>query len=138
MPFSPAEIALALFTFFNVARLLAYLPQIVRIGRDRGGAEAVSCSSWGLFGASNLSTVAYALLVVEDWGMAAVFAVNAVCCFAICVLTVWKRLQHANPARTLAAPRHTGCAAPWQQPPTRDRSSISAAFPAGAHHRRAA
>jgi uncharacterized protein with PQ loop repeat len=91
MPMTPAEVALVVFTACNTARVFAYLPQIVKISRDTQGATAISYMTWGLFGVSHLSTVAYAVLVVNDWRMAAVFAANTVCCVIIVGLTAWKR-----------------------------------------------
>jgi len=91
MPLTPADAALIVFTACNTARVFAYLPQIVRISRDSQGATAISYATWTLFGVSHLSTVAYAILVVDDWRMAAVFAANALCCVAIVSLTAWKR-----------------------------------------------
>ena len=91
MPVAPAEIALVVFTACNTARVFAYLPQIVKISRDTQGATAISYTTWVLFGVSHLSTVAYAILVVDDWRMAAVFAANTGCCAIIVGLTAWKR-----------------------------------------------
>jgi uncharacterized protein with PQ loop repeat len=91
MPMTPADVALVVFTACNTARVFAYLPQIVKISRDTQGAAAISYMTWGLFGVSHLSTVAYAVLVVDDWRMAAIFAANTVCCVAIVGLTAWKR-----------------------------------------------
>lgn len=91
MPVAPADIALVVFTACNTARVFAYLPQIVKISRDTQGATAISYTTWILFGLSHLSTVAYAVLVVDDWRMAAVFAANTGCCAIIVGLTAWKR-----------------------------------------------
>ncbi|WP_262272416.1 hypothetical protein [Microvirga yunnanensis] len=91
MPVAPADVALVVFTACNTARVFAYLPQIVKIGRDTQGATAISYTTWILFGVSHLSTVAYAILVVDDWRMAAVFAANTLCCVLIVGLTAWKR-----------------------------------------------
>jgi hypothetical protein len=38
--------------------------------------------TWFLFLLAHLSTVAYALINRSDWGLAACFAINAVCCVA--------------------------------------------------------
>jgi hypothetical protein len=86
-----AEIALALFAICNSVRVFAYVPQIVAVARDRAGASAISYTTWGLFAVSHLSTVTYAVLVVDDWRMAAVFIANAFCCLVIVGLTAWKR-----------------------------------------------
>jgi uncharacterized protein with PQ loop repeat len=91
MPLTPADAALLVFTACNTARVFAYLPQMIKIGRDTQGAAVISYTTWSLFGLSHLSTVAYAILVVDDWRMAAVFAANTLCCVAIVGLTAWKR-----------------------------------------------
>ncbi len=92
-PMTIAEAALFLFAGCNFLRVLAYVPQIVRIAGDREGAKAISYATWILFTLSNLSTVAYALAAVQDAVMALVFAGNALSCFAVVVLTAWKRRQ---------------------------------------------
>jgi len=99
---SAAEIALLVFTACNSARVLAYIPQIVKIGRDTGGAQAISCWTWGLFGASHLSTVAYAVLTLSDLRLAAVFLANAACCGTVMGLTFYKRRRFSP--RATAAP----------------------------------
>ena len=91
MPITPADAALGVFTLCNTARVFAYLPQMIKIGRDTQGATAISYTTWALFGVSHLSTVVYAVLVVDDWRMAAVFAANTLCCLVILGLTAWKR-----------------------------------------------
>lgn len=91
MPVTPADVALAVFTICNTLRVFAYLPQIVKISRDTQGANAISYTTWALFGLSHLSTMAYAIWVVNDWRMAAVFAANTLCCITILGLTAWKR-----------------------------------------------
>lgn len=86
-----ADFALNAFTFFNAARVLAYVPQLLRIARDREGAKAVSCATWVLFAVSHLSTIGYALAVAPDPMMVMVFSANAAGCTCIIVLTILKR-----------------------------------------------
>jgi hypothetical protein len=85
------EIAITIFSVSNCVRVIAYVPQILRVVRDREGATAVSCITWLLFSLSHLSTVAYALLVTSDWRIAVIFAANSLCCLIIIGLTVYKR-----------------------------------------------
>lgn len=85
------EIALVLFTACNSVRVLAYVPQIAAVVRDRNGASAISCTTWGMFAVSHFSTVVYAHLVLLDLRMAAIFAANTVCCVLIVGLTAHKR-----------------------------------------------
>ena len=86
-----SEISLILFAVCNSARVFAYLPQMIRIGRDRSGVAAVSCATWLLFAISNVSTAGYGLLHLGNWQMAVVFGANAACCSTIVGLTLFKR-----------------------------------------------
>jgi uncharacterized protein with PQ loop repeat len=120
---TPADVALGLFTLCNTMRVFAYVPQIVRIRQDQQGASAISYTTWGLFLISNLSTVAYGLLVVNDWRLVAVFAANTFCCVAILGLTAWKRAVF-KAARQLASVS-SGSPSPIQDTVTRaDRDLI--------------
>ena len=87
------DLVVTVFAASNSIRVLAYIPQVVRLVRDCDGARSVSCLTWGLFAVSNLTTAAYALLVVSDLRMVAIFAVNTACCIIIVALTVYKRLR---------------------------------------------
>jgi hypothetical protein len=95
---SPADIALTIFALCNSIRVFAYVPQIVTVARDPNGATAISYTTWSLFAASHLSTVAYAVLSLEDWRMAAVFGANTACCGVILGLTAIKRARFAATA----------------------------------------
>jgi uncharacterized protein with PQ loop repeat len=86
-----AETTILAFTTCNTLRVLAYVPQVLRIARDTEGAKAISYTTWGLFTISNLSTVAYALVAIKDVALAIVFAGNTTACVAIIGLTIWKR-----------------------------------------------
>src|SRR5215510_15173257 len=85
------EITLALFAACNSIRVVAYVPQIFKAANDKNGASSISCTTWTLFLIAHLSTVAYALINRSDWGLAACFAINAVCCAAILAIACWKR-----------------------------------------------
>jgi hypothetical protein len=89
-----ADITLVAFTLCNSVRVAAYLPQITRAATDRGGAQAISFTTWGLFLLSNVSAVAYALVNKDDWAMAVMFLGNAIGCTAIILIGAWKRTQH--------------------------------------------
>ena len=86
-----ADVALTLFALCNSLRVLAYLPQIVAVLRDNGGAHGVSCTTWALFAVSNFSTVLYAIMTLQDATMAAIFGANTTCCLVILGLTANKR-----------------------------------------------
>jgi hypothetical protein len=89
-----ADITLAVFTLCNSLRVVAYVPQITRAAKDRGGAQGISFATWSLFLFSNVSAVAYALVNKEDWTLAAMFLANAIGCGAILLIGAWKRARH--------------------------------------------
>jgi hypothetical protein len=91
-----ADLALLLFNAVNCIRLLAYVPQIVTIVRDRHGAEAVSCLSWVLFALAHFATAVYAWFTVHDAWMAMVFATNFAACMLIIAVTAYKRAGAAR------------------------------------------
>ncbi len=93
------EMTLTLFAACNGARIIAYLPQLLKAATDKNGAASISLMTWLLFMIANLSTVAYALINQSDWWLAACFTGNALCCVAIVLITSWKRRSHALHAR---------------------------------------
>jgi hypothetical protein len=97
-----ADITLAIFTFFNSLRFLAYVPQIARAVKDRSGAEAISFGTWSLFLASHASAMAYAIVNQRDWTMASLFLANALGCGAILLIAAWKRSRHRGRGIRLA------------------------------------
>ena len=91
-----ADITLAVFTLCNSLRVVAYVPQITKAVRDRGGAEAISFGTWGLFLVSHASAMAYALVNNQDWTMASMFLGNAFGCGAVLLIAAWKRSRHRS------------------------------------------
>jgi hypothetical protein len=91
-----ADITLAAFTLCNSVRVVAYVPQITKAAADRGGAQAISFTTWGVFLFSNASAVAYSLVNISDLAMAAVFLGNAIGCAAIIAIGAWKRSRHRS------------------------------------------
>ena len=91
-----ADYSMTAFAVLNGGRIVAYMPQIMCVYRDRNGAEAVSLMTWAMFMAANLATVSYSLTVSSDVVVASVFALNAVCCFAITCLVAWRRVAVAS------------------------------------------
>jgi hypothetical protein len=89
------DVTLGLFALCNSLRIAAYVPQMHKAAIDRHGASAISSTTWGLFLVAHLSTVVYALVNRADWGLAACFAANAVCCGAIIAVAHWNRRRHA-------------------------------------------
>src|SRR5262245_57806958 len=90
------EFTLALFVACNSIRIVAYVPQIITAAIDKNGASSISFTTWFLFLVAHLSTVAYALVNRSDWGLAACFASNAICCVAILGTAFCKRRRHAR------------------------------------------
>ncbi len=86
------------FLITNAGRVLAYLPQIVAIARDRNRAAAVSCATWSLFFVSNLASALYAGIITTDVAMMIAFAAHTVGCAAIVGVLCWKRA--ARPTST--------------------------------------
>jgi hypothetical protein len=97
-----ADYSLAAFALLNGGRTVAYVPQMVRVYRDPHGATAVSLTTWLLFAAANIATVAYALAVADDRLVAFVFGLNAVGCLAIVALTAVMRARVASRAMLAA------------------------------------
>jgi hypothetical protein len=90
------DLTLMLFGAFNSLRILAYIPQIRKAATDANGASAISYTTWSLFLIAHVSTVAYALVNREDWGLAACFAGNALCCAAILIVAFLNRRGYAR------------------------------------------
>ncbi|MFN7643681.1 MAG: hypothetical protein ACK5PW_11485 [Burkholderiales bacterium] len=105
------EATLAAFSFFNVLRLVSYLPQLWRIARDGHGATAISYSTWGIWIGANASTAAYAWVNLADARLAAINGINTLCCIAVCALTAFKRRQWRQRTADAASAR-AGSSAP--------------------------
>ena len=87
------------FALFNGARVLAYLPQIVRVHRDSHGATGVSVTTWSLFTAANVATISYAVTVSGDLVVAGVFGLNTIGCLVIVGLTAARRFRLDHQSR---------------------------------------
>jgi uncharacterized protein with PQ loop repeat len=105
---SPETVIFVAFAVANVCRLLAYLPQISILLKQRDVA-AVSSSTWLLFCVSNGITAVYAAQIVADTAMALTFTANTICCGTIVALVQHKRRKsrEAIALRTLSeVPAH--------------------------------
>ena len=89
MPTAESLIFVA-FSVVNACRLLAYLPQISVIIKNRDAA-GVSSATWLLFFLSNGMTCIYAARIVADMSMALTFLANTICCGTIVMLVHYKR-----------------------------------------------
>lgn len=87
---SPETIIFVAFAISNICRLLAYLPQISILLKQKDVA-AVSSATWLLFAVSNGVTAVYAARVVADTAMALTFTANTACCITIVALVQHKR-----------------------------------------------
>ena len=87
-----AEYSMTVFAIANGGRVIAYVPQIMRVCRDPNGAAAVSVTTWIFFTAANVATVVYALTALDDVVTASVFGLNAVGCLLIVALTAFRRI----------------------------------------------
>ena len=85
-----ADLSFYLFTIFNGLRVVSYLPQIVRVARDRHGAAAISYTPV-LWTGANATTGLYAQVNLNDPMLAAINGLNAGCCALVVVLTAYKR-----------------------------------------------
>jgi hypothetical protein len=82
------------FAAFSGLRTISYVPQIVRIARDRNGASAISYPTWLLWTGANATTAMYAATNPNDVWLALVSSIYALCCMVVIALTAFKRLVH--------------------------------------------
>jgi hypothetical protein len=80
------------FAVFSGLRTISYVPQIVRIAKDRNGASAISYPTWLLWTGAHLSTGMYAAMNLKDVWLAVGSSIYGLCCIAVLVLTTFKRL----------------------------------------------
>jgi uncharacterized protein with PQ loop repeat len=99
-----------LFTMFSGLRMFSYVPQILRVARDKNGAAAISYTTWILWTGANFATALYASINLGDLYLAVVSAVYAICCTTVVVLTALKRRRTVLSARTRALPNLTRAA----------------------------
>jgi len=81
----------SLYALLSSVRLIAYLPQIVCVARDHGGAQAISLLSWTFWAASHGVTALYAQLVLHDALLAWMMVGNTLGCAAVVGVTISKR-----------------------------------------------
>ena len=55
-----SDLTLVGFICLGVIRCFSYVPQIVRIARDEGGASAISYTTWCTWTLAHLATASYA------------------------------------------------------------------------------
>jgi hypothetical protein len=80
------------FAAFSGLRTISYVPQMVRIARDRNGASAISYPTWLLWAGAHASTGLYAAVNLNDVWLAVGSSIYALCCIVVIALTAYKRL----------------------------------------------
>lgn len=85
-----ADLSLLAFAACNVLRIVAYVPQMIRLARHPDAAVSFSYASWVLFTIANLSTAVYAGVMLGDAMLGAVHVVSALCCAALIGLALWR------------------------------------------------
>ena len=93
------------FAAFSGLRTISYVPQIVRIARDRNGASAISYPTWLLVDRAHASTGLYAATNLNDVWLAFVSSIYALCCMVVIALTAFKRLAHRRTKGVSSQPR---------------------------------
>jgi hypothetical protein len=86
-----ADLSLMAFAGCNVLRIAAYVPQMVKLACHPDAAPSFSYATWALFAAANLSTTAYAQVVLADAVLAAAHGLSAACCGALIGFALWRR-----------------------------------------------
>lgn len=70
---------------------LSYLPQLRAVWRSANGAPDVSLGTWGLWCGTSTVSVLYAHVVSHDLAFSLVSLGNALGCWAVTGLTLWRR-----------------------------------------------
>jgi hypothetical protein len=101
---TPAEYSFGAFAVLNATRLFGYIPKMLRLHRDKNGAEAISLATWCLFAAANVATASYGYVVADDAAMTIVFSVNSLGCLAIAGLAGWNGIGRIGEQLTRQGP----------------------------------
>lgn len=88
------KIIIIAYAFFNGARVLSYLPQIIAAAKDKSGAKAISLLTWGFWTMANFTTTLYAVIVVPDFLLAIMSAGNTLGCAIVFAIVWYKRLKY--------------------------------------------
>lgn len=76
---------------FTSCRIVAHVPQLIAVVRDRCGAGAISVSSWVLFTFANASNGAYALVLADDVAMCLINLASGSLCAAVATVAAIKQ-----------------------------------------------
>jgi hypothetical protein len=111
----------ASFTFFNTARLVSYIPQLLVIARDRNGATAVSYLTWTIWVCANVSASAYAGMIARDLALCFIYAMNGFFCLLTVAFTAYKRWQwRCEPSKSNSSDAAVVAQLP-ERPPSQNR-----------------
>src|SRR5262245_3369523 len=94
------------FAAFSGLRTISYVPQMVRIAKDRNGASAISYPTWLLWTGANATTALYAATNLNDVWLTFVSSIYALCCVLVVALTAFKRLGHRRTQDVSAGAAH--------------------------------
>lgn len=92
----------SLYALCGMVFALSYLPQLRAVWRSANGARDVSLGTWGLWCGTSTVSVLYAHVVSHDLAFSLVSLGNALGCWAVTGLTLWRR--HGLRLGTLSAP----------------------------------
>jgi hypothetical protein len=105
-----AQILIGAYLATNGLRVLSYVPQIVRVYKDKAGAQAISLSTWSFWTVSNLTTALYAAAILNDPFLSTVSAGNTACCGLVVAMVVAKRRGTPATCRSTAQVSGSGAA----------------------------
>lgn len=88
------KILMIAYAFFNGARVLSYVPQIIAASKDRTGAKAISLLTWGFWTMANLTTALYATYIVDDVLLMLMNIGNTFGCAVVFAIVWCKRLKY--------------------------------------------
>lgn len=83
-----------MYLFFNGARVLSYLPQIYTISQESNKVTAISLMTWIFWACANVTTAIYAQVEVHDTMLALINYGNALCCFIVVFMVMYKRKKY--------------------------------------------
>lgn len=90
-----------MYLFFNGARVLSYIPQIYTISKEHNKVTAISLSTWIFWALANLTTGIYSQVEVHDLMLTLINYGNALCCFIVVCMVIYKRKKYLYSVDTL-------------------------------------
>lgn len=90
-----------MYLFFNGARVLSYIPQIYTISKEHNKVTAISLSTWIFWALANLTTGIYSQMEVNDNILTLINYGNALCCFIVVGMVMYKRKKYIYSVDTL-------------------------------------